>query len=212
MNIPQISGVDTKLPSAFHDYAQLDLTRDTQTKSNPDLDMEMGSLSPSTLGMPCEARSQTEADFWLSAFHSFPEPTKHAPVQTTAAILPNPTASDGKASGVNNSEVMQRSSDQQSLLDARSIMMKTNGFFLGGPNFYRWIAEELHRWAIATMSPHNPAQHVPTDEEIQHYARWIAYNDGDPLNQTVADNPYWLAHFKRKAGIAVDESGDKEPG
>ncbi|KAJ4244945.1 hypothetical protein NW757_010329 [Fusarium falciforme] len=107
---------------------------------------------------------------------------------------------------------MQRSSDQQSLLDARSIMMKTNGFFLGGPNFYRWIAEELHRWAIATMSPHNPAQHVPTDEEIQHYARWIAYNDGDPLNQTVADNPYWLAHFKRKAGIAVDESGDKEPG
>ncbi|KAI8666421.1 hypothetical protein NCS57_00866700 [Fusarium keratoplasticum] len=212
MNIPQISGVDTKLSSAFHDYAQLDLTRDTQTRSSPDLDMEMGSLSPPTLGMPCKARSQTEADFWLSAFHSFPEPTKHAPVQTTAAILPNPTASDGKASGVNNSEVMQRSSDQQSLLDARSIMMKTNGFFLGGPNFYRWIAEELHRWAIATMSPHNPAQHVPTDEEIQHYARWIAYNDGDPLNQTVADNPYWLAHFKRKAGIAGNESGDKGPG
>lgn len=177
MNIPQISGVDTKLSSAFHDYAQLDLTRDTQARSSPDLDMEMGSLSPPTLGMPCKARSQTEADFWLSAFHSFPEPTKHAPVQTTAAILPNPTASDGKASGVNNSEVMQRSSDQQSLLDARSIMMKTNGFFLGGPNFYRWIAEELHRWAIATMSPHNPAQHVPTDEEIQHYARWIAYNE-----------------------------------
>ncbi|EEU39059.1 uncharacterized protein NECHADRAFT_44194 [Fusarium vanettenii 77-13-4] len=198
MTIPQISEVDTKFSSASHDYAQLDLTRDTQTRSSQDLDKEMGGLSPPTLGMPCKARSQTEADFWLSAFHSFPEPTKHAPVQTTAALHPNPTASDGKASG--------------SLLDARSIMMKTNGFFLGGPNFYRWIAEELHRWAIATMSPHNPAQHVPTDEEIQHYARWIAYNDGDPLNQTVADNPYWLAHFKRKAGIAGNESGDKEPG
>lgn len=175
MNMPQIQGVgtpETKLSSSTHDYAQLDLTRDTQTGTSLDLDMQMRGLSPPTLGMPCKLRPQTEADFWLSAFNSFPEPAKHAPVQTTATIPPEPAASDGEAS-----EVMQEASDQRSLLDARAIMMKTNGFFLGGPNFYRWIAEELHRWAIATMSPHNPAQHVPTDEEIQHYARWIAYNE-----------------------------------
>ncbi|KAM0430955.1 hypothetical protein ACHAPT_005589 [Fusarium lateritium] len=215
LQLDQVSMSGAKPASPTGDYAQPDSTRDTQTSSGPSMDMGLGVMGlqdqgpyPPNLEMPSEMRPHTEEDFWLSAFHSYPEPTKHAPVRTTAAIRPDSATSDDKTN--DNSQTMQQSSDQQSLLDARAIMMKTSGFYLGGPNFYRWIAEELHRWVVATMSPHNPAQHIPTDEEIQHYARCIAYNDGDPLNQTMADNPYWLAHFKRKSGIA-DDSRSKEP-
>ncbi|KAK2672608.1 hypothetical protein RAB80_012687 [Fusarium oxysporum f. sp. vasinfectum] len=59
------------------------------------------------------------------------------------------------------------------------------------------------------MSPHNPASRVPSDEEIQHYARWISYNDDDPFNQTIAENKDWLEAFKRDVGIteALNNSG-----
>lgn len=54
---------------------------------------------------------------------------------------------------------------------------KTGFYFLNDPNFDRWVARELARWVEATMSPHNPNQHVPTDEELQHQARWIMYEE-----------------------------------
>ncbi|KAF2812291.1 uncharacterized protein BDZ99DRAFT_518149 [Mytilinidion resinicola] len=40
-----------------------------------------------------------------------------------------------------------------------------------------------------------------TDELIQSEARRILYNDDDPWNQTAADNPEWLALFKKAHGI-----------
>ncbi|KAJ3528431.1 hypothetical protein NM208_g10202 [Fusarium decemcellulare] len=81
-------------------------------------------------------------------------------------------------------------------------------FILNGDCFYRWIARELARWVAMTMSPNNPNQHVPTDEEIQHHARWIVYNDGDPWNQTVADNPVWLQQFKIDVGVLKPSQED----
>ncbi|KAJ3537640.1 hypothetical protein NM208_g6228 [Fusarium decemcellulare] len=222
MNIPRNEDVEsskgTKPPSTIHDYLRSSLSGTTQAENATEIDAELADVpgqdqdhsSPSgTTSMP---RTQTEADFWLSAFNSFSAPMKHAPVQTAMALHPSLTPEEAKDSDVGTSDVMHGIDDQQSLLGARAIMMKTNGFFLGGPNFYRWIGEELHRWVVATMSPHNPAQHVPTDEEIQHYARWIAYNDGDPLNQTIADNPYWLVRFKRDAGIPEGNVRNEEPG
>lgn len=109
--------------------------------------------------------------------------------------------------------------------------VKTSPFFLNDANCYRRLARELIRWAQVTMSPNNPNCHVPSDEEIQHQARWILYDEcvtprftfaahdqmltshhsDDPWNQTAADNAEWLRRFKRDAGILKDESGPGLP-
>lgn len=68
-------------------------------------------------------------------------------------------------------------------------------------NFYRVFDSDMKRWAAATMSPKNPNCHVPSDEEIQHQARWIMYDGDDPWNQTPADYEAWLCQFKRLVGI-----------
>ncbi|KAG8667854.1 hypothetical protein FPOAC2_13057 [Fusarium poae] len=87
------------------------------------------------------------------------------------------------------------------ILAARSLVLKTSTAFLNDHNYWRWFTQELRRWVAAIMSPHNPASRVPSDEEIQHYARWISYNDDDPFNQTIAENKDWLEAFKRDVGI-----------
>ncbi|KAL7931416.1 hypothetical protein V8C35DRAFT_310342 [Trichoderma chlorosporum] len=72
------------------------------------------------------------------------------------------------------------------------------------PNFYKWLGRELTRWVNSIMSPNNPNCHVPSDEEIQHHARYLVYNDDDPWNQTVADNLEWLRYFKVSVGIITE--------
>ncbi|KAJ4865652.1 homeobox KN domain-containing protein [Trichoderma breve] len=69
------------------------------------------------------------------------------------------------------------------------------------PNFHKWLGRELGRWVKSIMSPNNPNSHVPSDKEIQHHARFLVYDDGDPWNQTVADNLEWLHRFKVSVGI-----------
>jgi hypothetical protein len=69
-------------------------------------------------------------------------------------------------------------------------------------NFFRIFESDLKRWVSATMSPRNPNCHVPSDEEIQHQARWIMYNSDDNWNQTPADFLEWLWRFKRDMGIS----------
>ncbi|KAM0430914.1 hypothetical protein ACHAPT_005548 [Fusarium lateritium] len=91
--------------------------------------------------------------------------------------------------------------DHETLLNARSLVKGATHFALNDWNYYQWLEDELRRWAVATMSPYNPTQHTPTDEEFQHYARMATYNDDDPLHQTIADNPTWLENFKRSLGI-----------
>jgi hypothetical protein len=70
-------------------------------------------------------------------------------------------------------------------------------------NFYRIFDNDMRRWAASTLSPKNPNCHIPSDEEIQHQARWIMYDGDDPWNQTPADFPNWLRRFKRDVGIGV---------
>ncbi|OHE99118.1 hypothetical protein CORC01_05611 [Colletotrichum orchidophilum] len=86
--------------------------------------------------------------------------------------------------------------------------IKRNYAFFNDANFNRWLAQELRRWIAATMSPNNPNSHVPSDHEIQHQARFIVYEDGDPWNQTSADNLEWLHRFKRSIGMVSEESQD----
>lgn len=75
------------------------------------------------------------------------------------------------------------------------------GFMPGEANFYNTFVSDLKRWVAATMSPRNPNSHIPSNEEIQHQARWIMYNGDDAWNQTPADHVQWLQFFKRDVGI-----------
>ncbi|KAH7160300.1 hypothetical protein B0J13DRAFT_602838 [Dactylonectria estremocensis] len=105
--------------------------------------------------------------------------------------------------------VTTRSPDR-SMRDAQEHQGSPNSlrpgpFFLNDANCYQRLARELTRWVSSTMSPNNPNQHVPTDAELQHQARWILYDDDDPWNQTAADNDEWLLRFKRQVGILNDD-------
>lgn len=74
-------------------------------------------------------------------------------------------------------------------------------------NFFRCFELDIKRWVAATMSSKNPNCHVPSDEEIQHQARWIMYDGDDPWNQTPADYSEWLWRFKRDMGISQSNDG-----
>lgn len=55
--------------------------------------------------------------------------------------------------------------------------LQLGSYMLHDPNFYKWLSRELGRWVTSTMSPNNPNCHVPSDEEIQHHARCLLYNE-----------------------------------
>ncbi|KAK4193892.1 pah6 homeobox protein encoded by the pah6 protein [Podospora australis] len=82
---------------------------------------------------------------------------------------------------------------------------KSPSKLLGDVNCYQRLARELKKYVASAMSPNNPNQHVPSDEELQHQARWIIYEDDDPWNTTAAENAEWLRRFKRDAGILTDD-------
>ncbi|KAG9257355.1 uncharacterized protein F5Z01DRAFT_679460 [Emericellopsis atlantica] len=156
--------------------------------------------------------NQTAADnvTWLEAFKSRhsaepkPKPTDSSPAfslpQTTASLTGTTPFASGTATTVSPATAMSG----PSILDADGNMSKLNLFYLNEANCYRRLSRDLARWVAATMSPNNPARHVPTDAEIQHQARWILYDEDDPWNYTHADSEEWLTRFKRATGILQD--------
>ncbi|KAL7944967.1 hypothetical protein V8C42DRAFT_324205 [Trichoderma barbatum] len=70
-------------------------------------------------------------------------------------------------------------------------------------NCYRRLTRELSRFVVSAVSPHNPSRHIPSDEELQYQARWIMFEEGDPWNQTPADNRQWLENFKLNVGLIL---------
>lgn len=62
-------------------------------------------------------------------------------------------------------------------LDHRPTWVKDTLSFLNDANFDRWLTRELRRWVKATMSPNNPNCHTPSDDELQHQARYILYDE-----------------------------------
>lgn len=93
-------------------------------------------------------------DYWLAAFRQ-----RHSTTTETSEAWNTPLRPDPH------------------LLAARGLVLKTSTAFLNDHNYWRWFTQELRRWVTGIMSPHNPASRVPSDEEIQHYARWISYNE-----------------------------------
>ncbi|VZI09852.1 unnamed protein product [Fusarium fujikuroi] len=103
-------------------------------------------------------------DYWLAAFRQRHSTTTENPEAWNTPLRPDPH-----------------------LLAARGLVLKTSTAFLNDHNYWRWFTQELRRWVSAIMSPHNPASRVPSDEEIQHYARWISYNEYVPFNLDLVD-------------------------
>jgi hypothetical protein len=54
--------------------------------------------------------------------------------------------------------------------------IRLGAFYLNDANCYRRLERELSRYVASSMSSKNPNQHVPSDEELQHQARWILFD------------------------------------
>jgi hypothetical protein len=130
--------------------------------------------------------NQTAADdsLWLATFKqrhmqsgsaagsllgNFQPPTAPAP----ATMWCQSVAASSTRSGGSTSPVHSNSSGAPS-----SGAHKSSGrYYLNDANCYMRLARELKKWIASTMSPNNPNCHVPTDEELQHQARWIVYEE-----------------------------------
>ncbi|KFA56089.1 hypothetical protein S40293_00186 [Stachybotrys chartarum IBT 40293] len=150
--------------------------------------------------MTDEGRGHTAADddFWLHGLRQR--------CHLGAQVDGNPTSSDLQTSVDNTIDaagiyMASAHIDQYLMAAAHELVRKRCSLAINDANNVNYITVELRRWIAATMSPHNPACHVPSDKEIQHYARWMLYNDDDPFNSTIADNEAWLGAFKRDMGI-----------
>lgn len=53
----------------------------------------------------------------------------------------------------------------------------TGRYYMSDTNCYQRLARELKKWVASTMSPNNPNCHIPSDQELQHQARWIIYEE-----------------------------------
>ncbi|KAL5119953.1 hypothetical protein ACEQ8H_002051 [Pleosporales sp. CAS-2024a] len=101
--------------------------------------------------------------------------------------------------------------DEQDIIPLTQITMfdthgRSQGFLSPeDTNFFRIFESDMRRWVASTMSPKNPNCHVPSDQEIQHQARWIVYDGDDPWNQTLADDEEWLWRFKVEMGITREK-------
>ncbi|PQE29983.1 hypothetical protein CJF32_00000658 [Rutstroemia sp. NJR-2017a WRK4] len=117
-------------------------------------------------------------------------------------------ASSGLTSYTYNQPIHALVSNQPS---ANSNPVQPLKDFCNDANCYNRLVRELSKFVARCMSPNNPSQHIPSDEEIQNQARWVIYDDDDPWNQTAADNAEWLLRFKRDVGLAPANSGPGLP-
>ncbi|KAI0017199.1 hypothetical protein F4780DRAFT_756340 [Xylariomycetidae sp. FL0641] len=144
--------------------------------------------------------NQTAADDkgWLDGFRQRNPPQE----ATTTAMRSNgsPTALEPPSSALPTTSALPAAtaSGSAALADCR---YNSDFWFLADSNCYRRLERDLSRFVASTTSANNPNCHVPSDEELQHQARWIVYDDDDPWNQTAADNAEWLRRFKQDVGI-----------
>ncbi|KAJ3454589.1 hypothetical protein MRS44_013189 [Fusarium solani] len=141
-----------------------------------------------------------------TASHTAPNhsPTQHTFTTNTTLDLPLPGVPGEGGSwmgGRNKSAALYTTSFVTGGFGTVAGPKATKVVLLNDSNMYRALTRELSRFVASAISPLNPNNHAPTDEELQYQARWIMYDDGDPWNQTPADNPDWLREFKRDIGL-----------
>lgn len=191
----------TSATSTIHNYSQLEhelaeFVRNRRAISGTDPSDEKLREHARRIVYKCQNSWQkTAADNteWLNAFkqrhfqQQSPQSISSAndsPLNIIDPLMPvssntldsfsNPAPTVDKASGMSflGSTTIASPSRPQS-----TNMVKEDQLFLGSSYCYRQLARQLSRFVAATMSLKNPSQHVPTDEEIQHQARWILYDE-----------------------------------
>ncbi|KAK1149704.1 hypothetical protein N8T08_005257 [Aspergillus melleus] len=83
----------------------------------------------------------------------------------------------------------------------RSIEDEQSIFANEAPNAlsrYVGLRQEIHRYLREQMA----VGIHPSDQMVQDHARWIAYGNDDPWNQTYADEPAWIEALRREVGLA----------
>lgn len=111
--------------------------------------------------------NQTAADDpqWLAAFKD-----RHI-------VKAHPAALSHRSGSMSNSSGSVHSSGHCNRPTHSPNLLVPSPFFLNDTNCYRRLARELTRFTNMVMSPNNPNSHVPTDDELQHQARWILYDE-----------------------------------
>lgn len=122
--------------------------------------------------------NQTAADDaeWLGNFRE-----RHPPQSNTTGTTSSssPTVYQPTPFRPLGSPPNPRSSQAPTLIDttASAPSIRPGPFFLNDTNCYNRLAKELGRFVASTTSANNPNRHVPTDEELQHQARWILFDE-----------------------------------
>lgn len=102
--------------------------------------------------------------------------TSGLPLTFEPAVQPNMFSRSITNNGVTSQMRAGKGPPKSSSTRGASVA-KVSPFFLNDANCYRRLARELGRFVAAAMSPNNPNRHVPSDEELQHQARWILYDE-----------------------------------
>jgi hypothetical protein len=204
--------------ATIHDYSFLEpkLTEFLEAErimGNEPTDARLRRQARIIVHLSDEGWGQTAADdeYWMAGFKQ-----RHQPADLPAWVPPSTLHQRGFPMPMFSPKFTDSSpaarvapaapqADHHLVAAARSLVRKPGSLHINDANYFQWIEKELTQWVAATMSPHNPACHVPSDQEIQHYARWVSFNEecDDPFNVTLADSEIWLSEFKRKVGILI---------
>jgi hypothetical protein len=114
--------------------------------------------------------NQTVADnaAWLTDFKQ-----RHLKQSNTCDIPPQNSGATTASTRMYTLNTMKSSQHNPA---SAAAPIRLGAFYLNDANCYRRLERELSRFVASSMSPKNPNQHVPSDEELQHQARWILYD------------------------------------
>lgn len=171
------------IDSTVHNYTRLDHELGQFLQAQRSMGVE-----PSDADLQREARNiiynnddkwnQTAADdaCWLTGFRQ-----RHVPQNLSGNTSPT-AGSLGSDRTTSNfcPDFKSTTSQDITCLGQSAISGKSRSVgphFLNDANCYQRLFRDLRRFVATTTSEHNPNRHVPTDEELQHQARWIVYDE-----------------------------------
>lgn len=147
----------------------------------------------------------SHAGMWPEIWSNFPPSQQQQPSQSQQLSQSPTLALSLSGASSSSSSAISPTAAHSSASCTQSTSGKNPSKLLGDVNCYQRLARELKKYVASAMSPNNPNCHVPSDQELQHQARWIIYEDDDPWNTTSAENAEWLLRFKLDCGILTNE-------
>lgn len=163
------------IDSTIHNYTRLDQELGEYLQTQRSIGSE-----PSDADLQRQARiiiydiddewNQTAADdkCWLAGFH------QRYPLIGSGEISSSSSSPGSQNMGPNG---VTGAGPDITCMDQPPASLGAGRYFLNDANCYRRLFRGLKRFVLTTMSENNPNRHLPTDEELQHQARWIVYDE-----------------------------------